>query len=166
MAESELRQRARSLFLDDANSYGCAEVTLLTLQRRFRVLDRVDSSAVMTLNGGVAYSGEICGVLSGGAVAAGLIAESQVRDHAAAKRRARAAAARLVEEFRREFGAVRCQELIGCDLRTKERHDAFILSGAWRTVCMAQIEFGVNRLSSLMEEPGLGEAPASSGGAE
>jgi C_GCAxxG_C_C family probable redox protein len=164
MAESEIRERARALFLDDDQLYGCAETMLLVLERRFRLHDRVSSSAVMALNGGVAYAGEICGVLSGGAVAAGLVAAQSEPDHVTAKRRARKATAQLITDFREEFGTVICRDLIGCDLSSDEQHDAFMDGGLWRTVCMRQIEFAATRLAALLEEPGSDEAAARSGG--
>jgi C_GCAxxG_C_C family probable redox protein len=158
MTETELQARARSLFLDDANAFGCAETTLLTLRDALELPGEADPSAVMALNGGVAYSGEICGALSGAAVAAGLAIARAEPDHLAAKRQARAATAELIEDFRQRFGAIRCRELIGLDLSTKERHDAFIASGIWKTVCMGQIEFAVTRLASMLEpEPGQNE---------
>jgi C_GCAxxG_C_C family probable redox protein len=153
MTEGELRERARGLFLDDANLFGCAETTLLTLRGALGLPDDLDSSAVMALNGGVGYSGEICGALSGAAVALGLLAGRLEADHATAKRRARADTARLIEDFRAAFGSVRCRDLCGYDISTREKHDAFIESGVWRTVCMRQIEFVVGRVPSLVNEP-------------
>lgn len=152
MTRRQLRERARSLFLDDANAFGCAETSFLTLRDAFAVAGGLDSSVTMALNGGVAYQGEVCGAITGAAVAAGLIAGRLEPDHAAAKRRARAATAWLVEDFRREFGSLRCRELIGRDIKTAEQHDEFIASGIWKTVCMRQIEFAVDRLGSLMDE--------------
>jgi hypothetical protein len=36
MAEIEVRNRSRSLFLDDANHFGCAETALVALKERSR----------------------------------------------------------------------------------------------------------------------------------
>ena len=146
------------LFLDHANLFGCAETTLMTLESGLGLEGGPGPSAVMALNGGVAYSGEICGALTGAAVAAGLMASAVEPDHAAAKQRARAAAARMIEEFRQEFGAVRCRDLVGCDLSSREAHEAFISGGQWKTVCMRQIEFTVSRFPAIAG--GQPQAPA------
>jgi C_GCAxxG_C_C family probable redox protein len=151
MNGAEAEARARALFLDEDHRYGCAETTLVVLKEAFGLPDASDSSAVMALNGGVAYSGDVCGAISGSAVAAGLLAGRLVPDHALAKQTARGVTAGLIEDFRCEFGAVNCRELIGRDLRTKEQHDDFLAGGIWRTVCMRQIEFVVNTLASLPE---------------
>jgi C_GCAxxG_C_C family probable redox protein len=162
MTEGELRERARSLFLDDANLFGCAETTVMTLAAAFDLPESAVSSEAMALNGGVAYSGEVCGALTGAAMAAGLVASRLEPDRAAAKRNARRATAQLIREFQAEFGAVRCRDLIGMDLSTPEKHDAFIAGGLWRTVCMRQIEFAVGRLPSLINDPA--DRPASARG--
>jgi C_GCAxxG_C_C family probable redox protein len=149
VTETELVERARTLFLADEGLYGCAEVTLLTLAEGLGLPGDLDSSVAMGLNGGVAYSGEICGALSGAAVAFGMQAGSVEPDHVTAKSQARAATAELIEEFRRAFGSVRCRDLSGYDLSSKEKHDAFMSSGVWKTVCMRQIEFSVTRAASI-----------------
>jgi C_GCAxxG_C_C family probable redox protein len=153
MTEGELRERARSLFLDDTNAFGCAETTVMTVAGAYGLPEAAGAPEAMALSGGVGYSGEICGALTGAAMAAALVASNLEPDRRAAKRQSQRATARLLEEFRAEFGAVTCRDLIGMDISTPEKHDAFIAGGSWRTVCMRQIEFAVSRLPSLIDEP-------------
>ena len=54
----------RSLFLRDDNHYGCAESSLVALQKLYGLPDADDSSSAMVLNGGIAYSGGVCGAIS------------------------------------------------------------------------------------------------------
>ena len=143
--------RARELFLDDRNLYGCAEATFVALKDAFGLPDAADSAAAMALNGGVAYSGATCGALTGAAMALGLLAERRIDGHAAAKRAARVLTVQLMAEFEREHGAVDCRRLLGKDIRTDEQHRAFIESGIWRDRCMGQIEFSVRRLARLAD---------------
>jgi C_GCAxxG_C_C family probable redox protein len=152
MTETELVERAQALFLENEGFYGCSEATLMTLLDAFGSTGELDPSVAMGLNGGVAYSGEICGAISGAAVAFGSRAASLEPDHLAAKRRARAATARLIEQFRAEFGSIRCRDLSGYDLSSQEKHDAFMASGVWKTVCMRQIEFAVTRAVALVSD--------------
>lgn len=145
--------RARGLFLDDANTYGCAETIFVTLKEAWGLPDAVDSSAAMALNGGVAYSGGPCGAVTGAALAVGQLAGRRVPDHVAAKRAAREAVASLMDAFTAEFGATDCRTLTGLDLRTEDGHRAFIESGVWRETCMRQIEWVVARLVRLADDP-------------
>jgi len=141
--------RARELFLDEAHGYGCAETTFVVLKEAFGLADAADSSAAMALNGGLAYGGGPCGAVSGSALALGLLYGSREPDHATAKRLAREATARLMDDFETEFGALDCRELLGHEIRTPEAHAAFIESGRWRTICMRQIEFAIAALAPL-----------------
>jgi C_GCAxxG_C_C family probable redox protein len=141
--------RARGLFLDEAHPFGCAETTFIVLKEAFGLPEAENSSAAMALNGGVAYGGGICGALTGSALAVGLLSGARSTDHATAKRQAREATARLIDDFEATFGAIDCRELLGREIRTPEEHAAFIESGLWRTVCMRQIEFVIAALRSL-----------------
>ena len=145
--------RARALFLDDEHRHGCAETAFIVLKEAFGLPDAADSSVAMALNGGVAYSGGVCGAVSGAALAVGQLAGSRIPDHQAAKRIAREIVAGLMGEFEAEFGSVECRTLLGRDIRTPEAHAAFIEGGSWRTVCLRQIEFVARRLTPSVADP-------------
>lgn len=152
MTDDQAAVRARELFLDDANTYGCAETAFVVLKEAFGLPDAADSSAAMALNGGIAYSGGTCGAVTGAALAVGMLAGRRFPDHRAAKRVARLLTADLMGAFEAEFGSSACRELIGQDLRTEAGHQAFIESGIWRDRCMRQIEMTVARLAPLSGE--------------
>jgi C_GCAxxG_C_C family probable redox protein len=149
MDENTAVERARACFLDDTNYYGCAETTFVALKEAFGLDEAMDSSPAMALNGGVAYSGGMCGPISGSAMAVGMLAERRLGDHFAAKSAARAITQGLIDAFMAEFGSLDCRDLIGMDLRAPGVHDAFIDGGSWRDVCMRQIEFAVRRMAPL-----------------
>lgn len=142
---------ARSLFLRDDNYYGCAETALVALQFLFDLPEPDDSSPAMALNGGFAYSGGVCGALSGAALALGSLAEQRIADHKVAKRTARVLVQELMADFRAEFSSCDCRDLIEYEISVPSQHDAFLRSGVWRDTCMRQIEFSVRRLHSLAD---------------
>jgi C_GCAxxG_C_C family probable redox protein len=127
----------------------------MVLKEAFGLPDPLDPSAAMALNGGVAYSGGVCGAISGASLAVGLLASRRFKSHARAKRVAREVIARLMDDFQAEHGAVDCRALVGREIRTPEQHRAFIDSGIWRVTCMSQIEFVVRALAPLP----MGKAP-------
>jgi len=145
-------ERARTLFLDEANVYGCAETVFIVLKEAYDLPEADDSAAAMTLNGGLAYSGGPCGAVSGAAMAVGLLAAERIDDHRAAKTAARRIVMQLMDEFVGAFGASDCRTLTGVDLRTEAGHRAFIEGGIWRDRCMRQIEFVVGRLAPLVDD--------------
>jgi C_GCAxxG_C_C family probable redox protein len=152
MSDSGAVEAARDLFLDDANTYGCAETVFVVLKEAYGLADSTDSSAAMALNGGLAYSGGPCGAISGAALAIGLLAAERIADHREAKRAARLITAQLLADFEAEYGATDCRTLTGVDLRTDEGHREFIEGGAWRDGCLRQVEFVVGRLSPLTDQ--------------
>jgi C_GCAxxG_C_C family probable redox protein len=143
--------QARSLFLRQDNSYGCAETTQMALQHALGLPDPDDGSASMALNGGVAYSGGVCGAITGAALAVGRLAGMRIADHRRAKRCARELVGDLMEAFQAEFAATDCRQLVGYDLSSPDQHAAFIASGIWRDTCMRQIEFAVRHVSPLAD---------------
>lgn len=142
---------SRTLFLRDDNKYGCAESALVALQELYGFPDAADSSSAMALNGGVAYSGGICGAISGAAMAVGRLAGERIDDHREAKRTARRIVRLVMAEFEEEFGSHSCRDLIDYEISIPSQHDAFIESGVWRNTCMKQIEFSVARLQGLAD---------------
>jgi C_GCAxxG_C_C family probable redox protein len=157
MRMSDLERRARELFLRDDNVYGCAETTLVALQEHFRLPDSGDSSAAMALNGGIAYSGGPCGAITGAALALGRLAGERVADHNEAKRVARRLTQDLMGAFEQQFGATGCRDLTGYDMLAD--HDAFLASDVWRTSCMEQISYAVDRVARFAD-PEVWEAEA------
>lgn len=153
--------RARALFLDETHPFGCAETTFIVLKEAFGLPDARDPSAAMALNGGVAWSGGTCGVITGAALAVGGFVAASIPDHAEAKGIAREAVAGLIDAFEAEFGAVDCRALLGRDIRTPEAHSAFIQSGIWRTACLRQIGFAVGRLAVLAGDSPIATGPGS-----
>jgi C_GCAxxG_C_C family probable redox protein len=142
---------ARAYYLDERHQFGCAETSYMVLKAAYGLDDPMDPSAAVAFNGGIAYSGGLCGALTGAALAVGMLAERRIDDHGRAKHVARELVASTLEAFRAEHGAVDCRELIRFDLRAPGGHDAFLASGDWRDTCMRQIEFVVERLATLAD---------------
>jgi C_GCAxxG_C_C family probable redox protein len=142
---------ARGFFLREDNYYGCAESRLVALQTLFGLPNPEDSSAAMALNGGIAYSGGVCGAVAGAALAVGRLADRRIPDHQRAKLVARRLTQQLMDEFRAAFSSTDCRDLIDYEISVPSEHRAFIESGVWRDTCMRQIEFSVGRLASLAD---------------
>ncbi len=144
--------QARATFLDDRHLYGCAETTFMALKSRFALPDPDDSGAAMALNGGIAWTGGPCGAVTGAALAVGLLTARRIPDHSRAKRVARELVAGVLCDFSARYGSVDCRELVGMDLREPGAHAAFIAEGDWRTTCMGQIEWVIERLAGLADD--------------
>jgi C_GCAxxG_C_C family probable redox protein len=143
---------ARELYLDEGHPYGCAETCFMALKSAYGLDHPMDPAPAIALNGGVGWSGAMCGSLTGAALAVGMLAERRMPDHARAKVVARELVAGALERFREVHGAADCRELIGYDLRAPGEHQAFLDSGLWRTRCVAQIETVVGYLAPFADQ--------------
>ncbi len=54
----------------------------MVLKTAYGLDDPMDPAAAVALNGGIAYSGGMCGALTGAALAVGMLAERRIHDHA------------------------------------------------------------------------------------
>lgn len=145
-------KKARNYFLRETNQYGCAETSYITLKEIYCLQNQKNSSAAMALNGGIAYSGGVCGAITGGAMAIGELSKQRIKKHKKAKTIARKITMKIMEEFKQEFGSCNCSDLIKYDISIPEEHDKFIESGVWKEDCMAQIEFVVSKLFKLHDK--------------
>jgi C_GCAxxG_C_C family probable redox protein len=152
MDEQQAVELARATFITEDNIHGCAETTLIVLQKAYGLSAATDSSPAMVLNGGVAWSGGCCGAITGAAMAVGRLAAQRIADHKEAKRTARSIIKRLMDDFSAEYDHLNCRDLVGLDISSEEGHATFIEGQVWHTVCMNQIEFSLRRLVALQDD--------------
>lgn len=100
--------------------------------------------------GGFAGTGELCGVLSGLALALGerdtVLADRGEQPPADTPDRMRA----IHKEFEETFGARRCRDLTGYDLSTPDGMTAFRMSDI-RSKCNDYVAWAIDRLEPLLE---------------
>ena len=68
------------------------------------------------IGGGFSNMGEVCGALSGAIIAIGLDLAARYRDTAVLRLLAIKFTQKIMRDFAKEFGSVRCKELIGHDI--------------------------------------------------
>lgn len=91
--------------------FNCCQSVLLA----FREEIGLEEQRLLDLAGGFgsgAGSGELCGAISGGVMALGLLTPVDRAEPVASKRRSAALARELQERFRERFTRVRCHELL------------------------------------------------------
>lgn len=93
-----------------AGGYNCAQ-SVLAAMGEYTGLDEKTALALSAGFGGGLRSGEVCGAISGGLMALGLVCPFNDSNDSEAKQKIAALAMQLVKCCRDEFGAVRCAEL-------------------------------------------------------
>jgi len=129
----------------------CASQVLRTLAEVWDLpcQDKLEWMA-MGLQGGVC-AGEICGTLSGAAVALGLNAWKNIEPHTGYERRLAAIGVSayqndLVFAFRRKFGKVRCEDLVGLKESSFEEIEKWLRLRLWGQTCVPLVDFVVRTL--------------------
>lgn len=114
-------------------------------------------SAANYLGGGVGRIGEACGALTGAAVTLGL--RDHFGDEALPKNSGFDPFQRLLRDFETEFGALRCRDLLGCDISTAEG-----FREAKRTQALSQcpkfVEWTIGRIGQMLCEQPTGSRSA------
>jgi C_GCAxxG_C_C family probable redox protein len=128
----------------------CAPSVIMTLQETYDLPGgEIMQWVANSFQGGVC-SGEICGAISGAAIAYGLLAY-QVLPHTDHDRRvaaiANARALRdLTQGFAHTFGSVHCHTLLGKDKRTPEENARFIREAGWVRTCSPYVAYVIRAI--------------------
>jgi len=107
------------------SGFGCAQ-SVFSAYAPLLGLDRETALKVACgCGGGMGQLGEVCGALTGAFMLAGLKHGNTRKEDSAAKNKTYALVAELAERFRAQHGDIRCRDLLGCELNTKEGMAAF-----------------------------------------
>ena len=96
----------------NGKGFNCAQC-VLTAMREYTELDEETALAIAAGFGGGVRSGEICGAISGGAMALGMAFPFTDAADLDAKQTIASLAAQLVSRAQEEYGAVQCRDLKG-----------------------------------------------------
>jgi C_GCAxxG_C_C family probable redox protein len=94
----------------------CSETVIEALQTLCPL--KWDRLADVTIGIGAGFSnmGEVCGALSGGIIAIGLDVAARYRDTIPLRLHIIRFTQKLMRDFTKEFGSVRCRDIIDCDI--------------------------------------------------
>lgn len=142
---SKISDEAARLFIEEG--YACSEATLLAFAKR-NGLDTAYVKLATGFGAGIGRKSSLCGALTGGVLALGLKhGRTSAKDNSS-KEKTLELSGKYYGAFEKEFGAVSCKELCGCDLSTSKGRKKFKDCNVRREVC-ANI---VGRASELLAE--------------
>ena len=103
-----------------AQGYNCSQSVAAAFAAEFGVDRETVLRLAAAFGGGMARAGETCGAVSGALMVIGLRYGQVTADDRLAKERTYAAAQQFMARFRERHGALKCRELLGCDIGTPE----------------------------------------------
>ncbi len=111
------KEEAEALFL---SGFNCAQSILAAYGAELGIQRDVAFRLASAMGGGMARTGEVCGAVSGAIMVIGLRFGSANSWNKLQKERARKKAAEFIEEFRALRGGIKCRDLLGASLDTRE----------------------------------------------
>ncbi len=139
-------QRSRELF---QSGFYCAESVLLAIAECEGIHSEIIPRIATGFCSGIARTGGMCGALSGAIMGIGLLTgrnsptESFEVNYALVQK--------LIDGFEKQYGAVNCHQLLGCDLATEAGQHYFMENNLMES-CLQYAE-GATRLAiSLIAE--------------
>ena len=98
--------------------------------------------------------GEVCGACTGALMVLGLLYGQTEKGDTASKIRAYDAAEAFLDRFAERNGSYRCNDLLGCDIRTEEGVQYARSRNLFRTLCPKMVEEAVGILEGIIREQG------------
>lgn len=120
-ASPEERRKLAEKVGEDACNYeinirGCCQCTLAAIQDNLGLGDTEVYKSASAMSAGVAGNGEVCGALLGGIMSIGMAYGREDKKEITRTSRtyqlARARAGSLTDKFRKEFGSLRCNDVL------------------------------------------------------
>ena len=142
-------EKAVKLF---ANGYNCAQAVL----GAFCEKDGLDINTAFKLAngfGGGVRCGEICGAVSGAAMAIGLKCGFFIEKDFKQKGYCNKKTFEFMEKFKEENGSFICRDLLGIDIRCPDDHNTPVSKEAHKTVCPKLVACAVKILESMEFAP-------------
>ncbi len=145
---TEASDRSRAHF---ASGYNCAESVLLAVTEYLGIQSEAIPRVATPFGGGMARAQEVCGAVTGGAMAVGMLCgrDEPKGDRAAADARVKA----FMQWFRENHGDVTCRALSGVDFSDPEQSAAFRSAGGpHQTICVPLVTAATKYLCEVLGE--------------
>lgn len=128
----------------------CAETVLISMCRYMGVDDALMPRIATTFGGGMGGTQSVCGAVTGGLMAIGII---MGREQGGDQLPARQAAARFISEFNAAHGAKDCATLTGIDMSDPAQMEAFRApGGGHHKVCNECVRWACRYVARLYDE--------------
>jgi C_GCAxxG_C_C family probable redox protein len=128
--------------------FNCAQAVAVVFCDKYDVDAETAARAAAGFGGGLGC-GEVCGALTGGVMAVGMRYGGAAPEDAAEKENCHAHTAEVVAMFHKMCGAVRCREMLGCDISAQEGAETYESENLRERICVPAVKGTVEILESL-----------------
>jgi C_GCAxxG_C_C family probable redox protein len=139
--------RALELFQE---GFSCSQAVLAAYAGEFGLARETAFRIAQPFGGGIGRTGDWCGAVTGALMVIGLKYGRVRADDVAAKDRTYTLVREFVRRFRDKHGAVRCNDLLGCEMGTPSGDKIIADRDLHRAVCRGLIRDAAEILDALL----------------
>lgn len=134
------------------SEYNCVQSVLRSvLEHKGLYFDQATYLAA-GFGGGISFSGQQCGAISGAIMAIGVMARkitSDVREHRSITHHM---SSEFMDKFREEFGTIRCDDLTNVDMSDDKAFEKAYEEGVFRNTCPKFVEKAVRIVTDMFPD--------------
>ncbi len=131
--------------------FNCCQAILSTYGTDFGIEQEKALKLASGFGAGIAYMGDICGAVSGAFMVIGLKYGRNRLDDAKAKEKTYELIQRFVREFKAKNNSIKCNDLLGVDVGTKEGLKKAHDEGKFSTLCPAMVRDSASITERLLK---------------
>jgi C_GCAxxG_C_C family probable redox protein len=141
---SEIGAQAEATF---SQSYNCSQSVFSVFAVEAGLDEKIALRLASPFGGGLARRGEVCGAVTGGLMALGLVRGT---DTPASKEEIYRLSQEFMDRFKARHVSLLCRELIDCDITTPEKHQAAAAKGVFRSICPLLVREAAEMVQELL----------------
>ncbi len=132
--------------------FNCCQAVLSTYGVDYGIKEEKALKMASGFGAGIAYMGDICGAVSGAIMVLGLkYGRSRVEDEKA-KEKTYELIQEYIMEFRAKNGSIKCNDLLGVDVGTKEGLKKASDEGKFSSICPALVRDSASIVEKLLKK--------------
>lgn len=138
-------KKAEAVFLQN---YNCSQAVFSTFATLAGLDEKTALRVASPFGGGMARQGEVCGAVTGGLMALGLLRGT---DTPASKEVIYRLSQEFMGRFKERHGSCLCRDLLGSDISTPEGYQVAAEKGVFRSICPALVNEAAEMVQELLE---------------
>ena len=131
-----------------SSGFNCAQAVLGSHSSDFGLDSALSKKITGAFGGGMAYNGEVCGAVSGALMLIGLKYGKHIEGDNEAKEKTYRIANEYIAKFKKEYGSIKCSDLIKYNLSIDEELQKARETGVFKSICTLLVKRSVE----LVEE--------------
>ena len=146
-----MESRANKAVHTFANGFNCAQAVLTSYSDEYGIPDEIAKKIACGFGGGMGYSNEACGAVSGAVMLISLKHGKYIESDKESKEKTYKLVKKFTDSFREEFGAVSCHDLLKFDLSKEDEMQKARESGIFKELCPRLVRRSVELVEEILK---------------